>query len=121
MANWEGKERKTYAMEKRMTNLPVVVLHSSCQGAWRFQEKRGLTKANLQVEVFHVDLGVHVGVVGLPLTQGGEVAHQEVQRDQGVLGVWLDLLYWNQGTQLLHLSLGRFDSQSQGVGRCIHL
>ena len=104
-----------------MRSLPVVVLHSSCQGAWRFQEKRRLTEANLQVEVLNVDLGVHVGVVGLPLTQGGEVAHQEIEWDQGVLGVWLDLLYWNQGTQLLHLILGRFDSQSQGVGRCIHL
>ena len=71
-----------------MMSLPVVVLDSSCQGGWRFQEKRSLTKANLQIEVLHVDLRVHVGVVGLPLAQGGELAHQEVERDQGVLGVW---------------------------------
>ena len=104
-----------------MTSLPVVVLHSSCQGAWRFQEKRRLTEANLQVEVLNVDLGVHVGVVGLPLTQGGEVVHQEVERNQGVLGVWLDLLDWNQGAHLVCLILGGFCSQIQGVGRCIYL
>ena len=92
-----------------MKILPVVVFDSSCQGAWRFQEKCGLTEANIQVEVLHVDLRVHVGIVRLPLPQGGEVAHQEVE---GVLGLCRDLM---------DLMLGRFWSQSQGVGRCFPL
>ena len=101
-AGWEDGEWK-------YESLPVVVFDSFCQGAWRFQEKCRLTEANIQVEVLHVDLRVHVGIVRLPLPQGGEVAHQEVE---GVLGLWRDLL---------DLMLGRFWSQSQGVGRCFPL
>ena len=93
-------------------SLPVVVLHSSLQGGGRFQEKCSITEANIQVEVLHVDLRVHVGVVGLPLPKAGEMAHEEVERNQGVLGVWRDFLDW---------ILCRFCGQSQGVGRCSHL
>ena len=97
-------------VNENMKSLPVVVFNSSCQRAWRFQEKRSLTQPNLHIEVLHVDLRVHVGVVRLPpFTQGGELAHQEVQ---GVLRFLRDVL---------DLIFGRFWDQSQGVGRCFDL
>ena len=57
-----------------------------------------------------------MGVVGLPLTQGGEVANQVVQRDQGVLRVWGEFLGRSWGDQVGSLNWGGFGGQSQGVG-----
>ena len=64
-----------------------------------------------------VDLGVHMGVVVLPLSQGGELVHQLVHEEAQC---WIvgEFFVLNQGIHSVFFRLGRILNQSQGVGKC---